>query len=207
MPGSANARPAVSISGFDADPTLPSDRKIAHGRTVTDPLEGYWEGDLLPLLEKDSTLQAVTLLRHLQALHPLAFPDDRIRRTLERRIRQWRALNGPERDIIFRQTPEPGYMAQSDFTHADDLGVVIAGQPFPHLLYHFVMVYSRCKFVGGNMSASSLAVRASRLWPRSCSRRFGLLAVSRETTAPTASRSVGERSPGPFTDPPHLSAT
>ena len=117
---------------FDADPTPPSKRKIAHGRTVSDPLERYWENDLLPLLEMDSALQAVTLLRHLQSAHPLAFPDDRIRRTLERRVRQWRALNGPERDIIFRQTPEPGYMGQSDFTHADELGVMIAGQPFPH---------------------------------------------------------------------------
>ena len=86
---------------------------------------------------------AVTLLRHLQSEHPLAFPDDRIRRTLERRVRQWRALKGPERDIIFRQTPEPGYMAQSDFTHAEELEVTIAGQAFPHLLYHFVMAYSR----------------------------------------------------------------
>jgi len=47
-------------------------------------------------------------------------------------VRQWRALSGPERDIIFRQTPEPGYMGQSDFTHADEPGVMIAGQPFPH---------------------------------------------------------------------------
>jgi len=92
---------------FDADPTLPSNRNIAHGRTVADPLEGFWEDDLLPLLDKDSALQAVTLLRHLQSKHPLAFPDDRIRRTLERRVRQWRALKGPERDIIFRQTPAP----------------------------------------------------------------------------------------------------
>ena len=122
---------------FDADPTLPSNRKTVYGRTVTDPLEGYWEDDLLPLLEKDSALQAVTLLRHLQGLHPLAFADDRIRRTLERRMRQWRALNGPERDIIFRQTPEPGRMAQSDFAHAEELSVTIADQPFPHLLYHF----------------------------------------------------------------------
>ena len=80
---------------------------------MADPLEGYWEADLLPLLEKDSALQPVTLLRHLQGLHPLAFSDGRIRRTLERRIRQWRALKGPERDIIFRQAPEPGYMAPS----------------------------------------------------------------------------------------------
>jgi hypothetical protein len=68
---------------FDADPTPPSQRKIVHGRTVADPLEGYWENDILPLLENDNALQAVTLLRHLQGLHPLAFPDDRIRRTLQ----------------------------------------------------------------------------------------------------------------------------
>lgn len=148
---------------FDADPTLPSQRKIVHRRTVADPLEGYWETDLLPLLENDSALQAVTLLRHLQGLHPLAFPDDRIRRTLERRVRQWRALSGPERDIIFRQTPEPGYMAQSDFTHADELQVMIAGQPFRHLLYHFVMVYSRWEHVGVVLGGESFTALAENL--------------------------------------------
>lgn len=148
---------------FDADPTPPSKRTIVHGRTVADPLEGYWENDLLPLLETDSALQAVTLLRHLQSEHPLAFPDDRIRRTLERRVRQWRALNGPERDIIFRQTPEPGYMAQSDFTHAEELAVTIAGQPFPHLLYHFVMVYSRWEHVGVVLGGESFTALAENL--------------------------------------------
>lgn len=49
------------------DPTPPSKRKIIHGRTVADPLESYWDNDLLPLLEKDSTLQAVTLLRIFRA--------------------------------------------------------------------------------------------------------------------------------------------
>ena len=166
-----NQRTAAARAGFsertarrfDADPTLPSNRKTAHGRTVTDPLAGYWEDDLLPLLEKDSTLLAVTLLRHLQGLHPLAFPDDRIRRTLERRIRQWRALNGPERDIIFRQAPEPGYMAQSDFTHAEELGVIIAGQPFAHLLYHFVMVCSRWEHVGVVLGGESFTALAENL--------------------------------------------
>ncbi|TYB83703.1 IS21 family transposase [Oceaniovalibus sp. ACAM 378] len=148
---------------FDVDPTPPSQRKIVHGRTVADPLEGYWDTDLLPLLEKDSALQAVTLLRHLQSEHPLAFPDDRIRRTLERRVRQWRALMGPERDIIFRQTPEPGYMAQSDFTHAEELRVTIAGQPFQHLLYHFVMVYSRWEHVGVVLGGESFTALAENL--------------------------------------------
>lgn len=148
---------------FNIDPTPPSQRKIHHGRTVADPLEGFWENDLLPLLEKDSALQAVTLLRHLQSEHPVAFPDDRIRRTLERRVRQWRALNGPERDIIFRQTPEPGYMAQSDFTNADELQITIAGQAFPHLLYHFVMVYSRWEHVGVVLGGESFTALAENL--------------------------------------------
>jgi hypothetical protein len=148
---------------FNLDPTPPSQRKIHHGRTVADPLEGFWENDLLPLLEKDSALQAVTLLRHLQSEHPVAFPDDRIRRTLERRVRQWRALNGPKRDIIFRQTPEPGYMAQSDFTNADELQITIAGQAFPHLLYHFVMVYSRWEHVGVVLGGESFTALAENL--------------------------------------------
>ncbi|PIL18103.1 hypothetical protein P775_21505, partial [Puniceibacterium antarcticum] len=148
---------------FDIDPTFPSNRNIVHGRTVADPLEGYWENDLLPLLENDSALQAVTLLRHLQSEHSLVFPDDRIRRTLERRVRQWRALKGPERDIIFRQTPEPGYMAQSDFTHAEELVVTIAGQAFPHLLYHFVMAYSRWEHVGVVLGGESFTALAENL--------------------------------------------
>jgi hypothetical protein len=35
---------------------------------------------------------------------------------LERRILQWRALNGPERDVIFRQEPVSGRLGLSDFT-------------------------------------------------------------------------------------------
>jgi len=144
------------------------------------------------LLASDSALLAITLLRHLQGLHPLAFPDDRIRRTLERRIRQWRALNGPERDIIFRQTPEPGYMAPlfeggPDFTHAEEPGVMIAGQPFAHLLCHFVRVCSRQKQPGGQhvgvvLGGESFTALAENLRAR----RFGHLAVWRTTTAPTA---------------------
>ena len=102
-------------------------------------------------------------MRHLQSEDPLAFLEDRIRRTLERRIRQWRALNGPERDIILRQSPEPGYRAQSDFTHPDDLGVMIAGQSFAHLLYHFAMVYSRWEHVGVVLGGESFTALAENL--------------------------------------------
>ena len=127
---------------IEADPILPSQRKPTRGRTVPDPLEAVWEPVLLPILQNDPAVQAVTLLRHLQMTDPDAFPDDQVRRTLERRVRDWRALHGPECDVIFRQTPEPGRMALSDFTDANELGVTIAGEALEQRLYHFVLAYS-----------------------------------------------------------------
>lgn len=143
-------RVAAARAGFsertarrlDADPRLPSQRRPERGRTVPDPLAAVWETVLLPILERDPAVQAVTLLRYLQMTDPDAFADDRVRRTVERRVRDWRALNGAARDVIFRQTPEPGRMALSDFTDATELGVTIAGAPFPHRLFHFVMACS-----------------------------------------------------------------
>jgi hypothetical protein len=105
----------------------------------------------------------VTLLRHLQMTDPEAFPDDRVRRTLERRVRDWRALHGPARDVIFRQVPEPGRMALSDFTDANELRVTIAGAPFPHRLYHFVLAYSGWEHVGVVQGGESFTALAENL--------------------------------------------
>lgn len=148
---------------FDADPTFPSQRQPKRGRTVIDPLDGVWEPLLLPILEQDSSVQAITLLRHLQQQRPEEFQDDSIRRTLERRVRDWRALHGPERDIIFRQAPDPGYMCQSDFTDADGLGVTVAGNAFKHRLYHFVLSYSRWEHVGVVLGGESYTALAENL--------------------------------------------
>jgi len=65
-----------------------------------------------------------------------------IRRTLERRIRSWRAMHGEEQDVIFRQTHEPGRMGLSDFTDMTDLGITIAGVGLDHRLHHFRLAYS-----------------------------------------------------------------
>ncbi len=148
---------------FDVDATLPSQRNIKRGRTVSDPLEDIWDKDILPILDKDNSVKPITLLRHIQSLYPLRFPDDRVKRTLERRVRGWRALNGPEKDIIFRQTPEPGYMGQSDFTDAADLSITIAGDPLVHRLYHFVLVYSRWEHVGVVLGGESFTALAENL--------------------------------------------
>lgn len=164
-------RVAAARAGFsertarriEAAPCLPSQRKPARGRTVPDPLEAVWEPVLLPILERDPAVQAVTLLRHLQMTDPEAFPDDRVRRTLERRVRDWRALHGPERDVIFRQTPEPGRMALSDFTDANELGVTIAGQPLEHRLFHFVLAYSGWEHAAVVLGGESFTALAENL--------------------------------------------
>jgi hypothetical protein len=164
-------RVAAARAGFsertarriDADPRLPSQRQPERGRTVPDPLEAVWELVLLPILDRDPAVQAVTLLRHLQMTDPDAFPDDRVRRTLERRVRDWRALHGAARDVIFRQTPEPGRMALSDFTDAAELGVTIASAPLPHRLYHFVLAYSGWEHVAIVLGGESFTALAENL--------------------------------------------
>lgn len=164
-------RAAAARAGFsertarriETNPCLPSQRKPGRGRTVPDPLEAVWETVLLPILKRDPAIQAVTLLRHLQLIDPDAFPDDRVRRTLERRVRDWRALHGPERDVIFRQTPEPGRMALSDFTDATELGVTVAGQPLAHRLFHFVLAYSGWEHAAVVLGGESFTALAENL--------------------------------------------
>jgi len=120
---------------------LPSALKRPHEwQTRSNPFEEDWPW-VVEQLERDPALQSTTLFALLCERHP-----DRYRptqdRTLRRHIARWRALHGPDKDIIFEQVHTPGERAQSDFTHMDDLGVTIAGEPFPHLIYHFVLTYS-----------------------------------------------------------------
>lgn len=139
---------AAAKSGFstatayriEADPRLPSQKKKPRGRRRPDPLADIWDSDVVPMLETTPGLRAVAIFDEVRRRHPGISPS--IRRTLERRIRTWRALNGPEQDVIFRQTHEPGRLGLSDFTDMRSAGVSIAGDPLTHLLYHFRLVFS-----------------------------------------------------------------
>jgi hypothetical protein len=64
---------------------------------------------------------------------------------VERRSRAWRALFGPEQEVMLRQVHEPGRMGLSDFTDMADLLITVAGQALDHRLYHFRLVYSGFK--------------------------------------------------------------
>ena len=86
------------------------------------------------------------MLGWLQSAYPEKYPAS-VRRTLERRVRRWKAEHGPAKEIYFAQVHEPGRLGASDFTHMSSLKVTIAGERFDHLLYHFVLTHSNWEYV------------------------------------------------------------
>lgn len=120
---------------------LPSKVQVEHTwRTRKDPFANVW-AELEEKLGNNPGLQANTLFEDLQRRYPGEFADGQLR-TLQRRVKAWRGLNGPGKEVFFPQKHKPGVLCQSDFTHMDSLGVTIMGQPFDHLMYHFVLTYS-----------------------------------------------------------------
>ena len=92
------------------------------------------------MLKAAPDLRAVAIFEEMQRRHPGLAAG--ARRTLERRIRSWRAIHGADQEVIFRQVHEPGRMGLSDFTDMADLSVTIAGVRLDHRLYHFRLAYS-----------------------------------------------------------------
>ena len=125
---------------IETDPRLPSQKTAPRGRRRPDPLAEVWDGEIVPILKAAPALRAIAVLEEIRRRHPEIAPG--VRRTLERRMRAWRALAGPEQDVIFRQEHEPGRMGLSDFTDTSALGITIAGVLLDHRLYHFRLAFS-----------------------------------------------------------------
>ena len=120
---------------------LPSELKTQHTwRTRKDPFEDTWH-EIKMMLEINPGLEAKTIFEDLQRKNPGEFADGQLR-TLQRRIKFWRATEGPQKEVFFTQIHKPGELGESDFTHMSKLGVTIGGEPFSHLIYHFVLTYS-----------------------------------------------------------------
>lgn len=121
---------------------LPSEVKIMDRDWLTrpDPFAEVWP-ELQAQLQVNPGLEAKTLFADLQRRFPGRFADGQLR-TLQRRCREWRALEGPAKEVFFAQVHHPGRLCASDFTHCTELGVTINGLPFTHLIYHFVLTYS-----------------------------------------------------------------
>jgi len=109
-------------------------------RTREDPFQDVWS-ELRERLQLNPGLQAKTLFEDLQRRFPGQFQDGQLR-TLQRKIKAWKAVEGPPREVFFEQIHTPGELCASDFTCMNELHVTLAGQPFDHLVYHFVLTYS-----------------------------------------------------------------
>jgi transposase len=123
---------------------LPSQCKEARDwRTRADPFEGVWGEIVVPLLEQDAdgVLEAKTLMEILIDREPDKFSMGQVR-TMQRRVRDWRATRGPAQEVYFPQEHQPGHEAALDFTCCNELEVTVRGMPFKHLLFELVAIYS-----------------------------------------------------------------
>lgn len=140
---------AASKSGMDEKTArkylrsgkLPSQSKIPHTwKTRKDPFADVWE-DVRELLGTTPGLEAKTIFEDLQRTHEGLFADGQLR-TLQRKVKRWRALEGPGQETFFPQIHELGDLGEMDFTSMNDLRVTLGGLRFDHMIFHFVLTYS-----------------------------------------------------------------
>jgi hypothetical protein len=124
---------------LEKDGVLPSQKAAPRTRRRPDPLAAIFDTEVVPMLKAAPGLRPVAIFEEMLRRHPEL--GSGIRRTLERRIRSWRAIHGEEQEVIFRQVHKPGRLGLSDFTDMGSAGITIAGQPLDHRLYHFRLAY------------------------------------------------------------------
>jgi hypothetical protein len=93
------------------------------------------------LLEQAPQLEPQTLLLHLEQVQP-GQEWYRCKRTLQRRVEQWRALHGPAQEVMFLQEHRAGVLGISDFTVLKGDPITVAGVVLEHRLFHFRLPFS-----------------------------------------------------------------
>lgn len=137
---------------------LPSELKVPRDwRTRPDPFVEHWP-DVQARLEATPELEVKALFEALREQHPERYADGQLR-TLQRRVKAWRAAHGPDQEVVLGQRHRPGEAAQTDFTTTAELGVTIAGQAFVHLLCVLVLPYSNWQWATVCLSESLAALR------------------------------------------------
>jgi hypothetical protein len=137
---------------------LPSEMvKERDWRTREDPFVEHWP-EVETRLAEAPALEAKTLFELLVEKYPGRYEPGQLR-TLQRRIKMWRAEQGPDKDVVLAQRHRPGEAAQTDFTSAAELAVTIAGQLFVHMLCVFTLPYSNWRWATVCLSESIAAIR------------------------------------------------
>ncbi len=126
-------------------------------RTRGDPFQGYWD-EAETLLKATPELEGRALFDWLNEKYPDVFHAGQLR-TFQRRVKQWRAQRGPEKEVYFSQDHRPGVRMSTDFTCMNKLAITIRREPFDHLVCHSVLSYSNWEWVTICQSESFLALR------------------------------------------------
>jgi hypothetical protein len=131
-------------------------QKPRRWRTRPDPLAKVWP-QVEAMLVAAPELEGKALFEFF-----LGQPDSGLAshqlRTFQRRIRCWRALQGPEKEVFFPQRQTPGLALQLDWTNANELAVTIGGRRLDHLLCHSVLPYSNWEWATRCQSESFLSL-------------------------------------------------
>ena len=125
-------------------------------RTRPDPLEPIW-AEVAAMLRDAPELEAKTLFEHFLA-RPESGLEQTHLRTFFRRVRHWRATEGPDREVFFAQDRKPGELLQLDWTYARELNVTINGELLDHLFCHCVLPYSDWQWATRCISESFLSL-------------------------------------------------
>jgi len=126
-------------------------------RTHEDAFLEHWP-ELEAMLSDAPALEAKTLFAVLVEKYPNRYEDGQLR-TLQRRVKAWRAERGPDKDVVLAQLHRPGEAAQTDFTWATELAITIAGLAFVHMLCVFVLPYSNWRWASVCLSESIASIR------------------------------------------------
>lgn len=118
-------------------------RPLRTWRTREDPLKGHWEEVVVPELaaDKEGVFDAKFLFEYLQETRPDQVADSLLR-TFQRRVCDYRVLQGQPKEVMFPQVYRPGEKAQLDFTRLKSLGITVGGEPINSLLFECVLCYS-----------------------------------------------------------------
>ncbi len=79
--------------------------------------------------------------RALRATGEEKYGDGQLR-TLQRRLKKWRASERPTKTVFFAQEHTPGEAFQTDFTDANELEITVQGVVFRHKLGNTCLPYS-----------------------------------------------------------------
>jgi transposase InsO family protein len=127
-------------------------------RTRPDEFAEVWP-QVEAMLAAAPELEAKSIFEHLLERSPGRFQEGHLR-TFQRRVRQWRAMHGPAKEVHFAQQTRPGEVIQTDWTSAGELEITIAGVLYPHLLCHSVLIHSNWEWATRCTSESLLSLRS-----------------------------------------------